>query len=122
MILGGKVAMLQLEQVHIKFLHATTSWSASHKFHKKFCSCRFWKAFFEAHLASKHLARLQQMDESGSYKAALETDMQSGLKSFADIEDELRLHDIRIPRSLKELDLVATSHAPKDSFTLSSQY
>ena len=56
------------------------------------------------------------MDETRLCKVAFQADMQLGLQWFSGLKDELRQHDIRMPRSLADFNLVATSRALKDSF------
>ena len=65
-----------------------------------------------------YLSRLQHMDDSRLCKVAFQADVQLGLQWFSGFRDELRLHDIRMPRSLADFDLTATSRALKESFIL----
>ncbi len=84
------------------------------------CLCRIWHDSAETKLQQslKYLSRLQQMDESRLCKVAFQADLQLGLQWFSGIRDELRLHYIRMPRSLTDFDLVATCRALKDSYIL----
>ena len=117
--IGGKVAMQQLERVYTQFLRQILGVPTTTP--TKFVYAEFGKLPLKhswLQQGLKYLCRMQQMDDSRLCKVAFRADVQLGLQWFSGIKDELRLHDIRLPRSLADFDLAATSRALKDSFIL----
>ena len=117
--LGGKVAMQKLEQVYTQFLRQILGVPPTTP--TKFVYAELGKLPLKhswLQQSLKYLARLQQMDEGRLCKVAFQADMQTGLQWLSGIRDELRVHNIRMPRSLADFNLVATSRALKDSFIL----
>ena len=118
-ILGGKVAIQKLEQVYTQFLRQILGVPTTTP--TKFVYAEFGKLPLKhswLQQSLKYLSRLQQMDENRLCKMAFKADMKLGLQWLSGIKDELRHHDIRLPRSLIDFDLASTSRALKDSFIL----
>ena len=116
-ILGGKVAMQKLEQVHTQFLRQLLGVPTNTATKLIYAECGklpLKHSWLQQSL--KYLARMQRLDDSRLCKIAFQADMQLGLRWFAGLKDELRQHDIRMPRSLAEFCLTTTSRALKDSY------
>ena len=112
--LGSKAAMQQLERVHTQFLRQILGVPIANP--TKFVYAEFGQLPLKhswLQQGLKYLSRLQQMDDSRLCKVAFQADLHLGLQWFSGIRDELRLHDIRMPRSLADFDLTATSRALK---------
>ena len=118
-ILGGKVAMHKLEQVYTQFLRQLIGVPTNTATKLVYAECGklpLKHSWLQQSL--KYLARMQQMDNTRLCKVAFQTDMQLGLKWYSGLRDELRQHNIRMPRSLAEFCLSTTSRALKDSYIL----
>ena len=118
-ILGGKGALQCLEQVYIQFLRqllGVPSRTSSKLVYAEFGTLPLKHGWLQQCL--RYLSRLQQMSEHRLCKVAFQADMRLGLGWFAGLKDVLREYDIRIPRSLGELDLVTSCRTLKDTFIL----
>ena len=118
-ILGGKGALRDLEQVYIQFLRqllGVPTTTPSKLVYAEFGTLPLKHCWLQQCL--RYLSRLQQMNEHRLCKVAFEADRLRGLGWLAGLKDVLREYDIRMPRSLQEFDLTSSSRALKDKFIL----